>query len=71
MSHSCSLGSSYVLAADKHKRESRSARPESSLAVDQLPGDVEVTGMSRRLLDHVQDNPAYVGRFLHLGATTR
>jgi hypothetical protein len=43
-----------------------SARPEPGLAVDQFPGDVQVTGMSRGLLDHVQHDPAHVWRFVHL-----
>src|SRR5262245_19642618 len=42
-----------------------SARPEPRLPVEQLSGDVQVTGMPRGLLDHVQDNPAHVFR-LHL-----
>src|SRR5262249_36543925 len=41
-----------------------SARPEPGLAVEEFPGDVQVTGMSRGLLDHVKHDPAHIRRFL-------
>jgi len=44
----------------------RLARPEPGPAVEQFPGNVQVTGMPRGLLDHVQHDPAHVGRFVHI-----
>lgn len=41
-----------------------SAWTEPGPAVNQLPGDVEMTGMSRGLFDHVQDHPAHVRGFV-------
>ena len=45
----------------------RSARPEPGLAVEKFPGDVQVTSMSRGLLDHVQHDPAHIRRFVLSG----
>ena len=42
----------------------RSARPEPGLPVEKFPGDVQVTGMPRGLLDHVQHDAAQVRRFV-------
>ncbi len=47
----------------------RSPRPEPGLAVEELPGNVQVTGMSRGLLDHVQHHPAHIRRFVLPGDT--
>ena len=47
----------------------RSAPPEPGLAVEEFPGDVQVTGMSRGLLDHVQHDPAHIRRFVLPGDT--
>ena len=47
----------------------RSARPEPGLAVEEFSGDVQVTGMSRGLLDHVQHDPAHIRRFVLPGDT--
>jgi hypothetical protein len=41
-----------------------SARPEPDLAVDQFPGDVQMTGMSGGLLNHVQHDPAHGRQFI-------
>ena len=43
----------------------RGPRPASWPSISSL-ADVEVTGMSRGLLDHVQHDPAHVRRFVHL-----
>ena len=42
----------------------RSARPAPGLAVEKFPGDVQVTGMSRGLLDHMQHDPAHIRRLM-------
>ena len=43
-----------------------SAWPEPGLTVDQFPGDVQVTGTPRGLLDHVQHDPANESFFASL-----
>jgi hypothetical protein len=53
--------SSYECGAWVRGRLRRSARSESGLTVDQFPGDIEVTGMPGRLLNHVQNDPAEIG----------
>jgi len=47
----------------------RSARTEPGLAVEEFPGDVQVTGMPRSLLDHVQHDRAHIRRFVLPGDT--
>src|SRR5438477_190972 len=47
--------------------EGRSARPEPGLAVEELAGDIQVTGMARGFLDHVQHDPAHIRRFVSPG----
>jgi hypothetical protein len=41
-----------------------SAATQPDLAVEEFPRKVQVPGMSRRLLDHVQHDPANVWRFV-------
>src|SRR5579863_5077849 len=40
-----------------------SAATQADLAVEEFPGKVQMPGMPRRLLDHVQHDPANVWRF--------
>jgi hypothetical protein len=42
-----------ALASQPRAAPGRSARAKPGLAVEQFSGDVQVTGMSRGLLDHV------------------
>jgi hypothetical protein len=45
---------------------------EAGLAVEQLAGDLQMAGVRRRLLDHVQDHHADVGyRFIAVPAARR
>src|SRR5690242_4211268 len=49
-----SIGATVTRSFTAGMASGRLAGPEPGLAVDQLPGDVQVTGMPRGLLDHVQ-----------------